>query len=225
MLQLGIREKYRAAVDAEHHDMPPLVRHEHMGRAGRPKILIDERALEWAAGHATTSAIGRYFGVSRQTIQNRLIAMGLREPQEPPFVRIHLPSETCGMLLVSHEKDLLIFLCTGPEAPSHTAETPSGTFQYVQVNSYTRPISQWSDDELDSAILEHRTQFPRAGISMIHGHLRSLGQNVPQERISESLRRIDPVGRVFQRHIIERRAYSVAGPNALWHHDGQHGEI
>jgi hypothetical protein len=97
MLQLGVREKYRAAVDAEHHYMPPLVRHEITGRAGRPKILIDEGALEWAAGHATTSAISRYFGVSRQTIQNRLITMGLREPQEPPFVRVHLPSETYGM--------------------------------------------------------------------------------------------------------------------------------
>lgn len=60
---------------------------------------------------------------------------------------------------------------------------------------------------------------------MIHGHFRSLGHNVPQSHISESLQRIDPIGRIFRHHIIERKAYSVASPNTLWHHDGQHGKM
>lgn len=58
---------------------------------------------------------------------------------------------------------------------------------------------------------------------MIHGYFHSIGENIPHERIAQSLRRIDQIGRVFRRHVIERKAYSVPGPNALWHHDGQHG--
>lgn len=96
MLQLGVREAHHAAIDAETQAGPSFVTHEQTGRAGRPRILINEDSLEWAAAHASTSAIGRYFGVSRQTIQNRLLSMGLREPQEAPFVRVHLPSQTYG---------------------------------------------------------------------------------------------------------------------------------
>ncbi|KAJ7913422.1 hypothetical protein B0H13DRAFT_1508395, partial [Mycena leptocephala] len=81
------------------------------------------------------------------------------------------------------------------------------------------------DWELDSLLLCLRTHFRRAGISMLDGMLRRLGHRVPQIRIRDSLCRIDPVHRVFQRIRIRRREYRVAGPNSLWHHDGQHGLI
>lgn len=55
------------------------------------------------------------------------------------------------------------------------------------------------------------------------GMLRRLGYVIQRERIRQSLIRIDPVQRVFERIRIRRRVYSVPGPNALWHHDGQHG--
>ncbi|KAJ7900776.1 hypothetical protein B0H13DRAFT_1560470, partial [Mycena leptocephala] len=48
---------------------------------------------------------------------------------------------------------------------------------------------------------------------------------IPERRDRQSLLRIDPVQRVFQRITIRRRTYSVPGPNSLWHHDGQHGLI
>ncbi|KAJ7592501.1 hypothetical protein C8J56DRAFT_1002792 [Mycena floridula] len=45
---------------------------------------------------------------------------------------------------------------------------------------------------------------------------------VQAHRIQESLLRIDPVHRIFDCIRIRRRGYTVPGPNALWHHDGQH---
>lgn len=60
---------------------------------------------------------------------------------------------------------------------------------------------------------------------MLDGMLRRLGHRVPMDRIRASLARIDPVQRVFGRVTLTRREYKVAGPNALWHHDGQHGEF
>ena len=81
-----------------------------------------------------------------------------------------------------------------------------------------------SDAELDAVITELRSHFQRAGITMLDGMLRYLGQQVPRERIRQALLRLDPVHRVFERIRIRRRVYSVPGPNALWHHDGQHGK-
>ncbi len=85
--------------------------------------------------------------------------------------------------------------------------------------------SNISDQDLDDLIILLRIHFRRAGIRMIHGMLLRLGHRVQQVRIRESLLRIDPVRRVFERIRIRRRKYSVAGPNALWHHDGQHGSF
>ncbi len=92
-----------------------------------------------------------------------------------------------------------------------------------RVTSYTGLLSLISDEDLDNLIALLRTHFRRAGVTTLWGMLRNLGQRVQRRRISESLSRIDPVQRIFQRIRIRRRTYEVAGPNALWHHDGQHG--
>lgn len=89
--------------------------------------------------------------------------------------------------------------------------------------SHTGPVSALSDSELDAVVVELRRHFHRAGITMLDGMLRRVGHRVPRERIRQSLIRIDPVHRVFERIRIRRGTYWVPGPNALWHHDGQHG--
>ncbi|KAJ7677312.1 hypothetical protein B0H17DRAFT_902312, partial [Mycena rosella] len=78
--------------------------------------------------------------------------------------------------------------------------------------------SELSDDELDNLLLWLRSHFH-------HGMLRHLGHRVQQERVRQSLLRIDPVRRILERIRIWYRVYSVPGPNSLWHHDGQHGLI
>ncbi|KAF8127798.1 hypothetical protein K438DRAFT_1463904, partial [Mycena galopus ATCC 62051] len=85
--------------------------------------------------------------------------------------------------------------------------------------------SSISDDDLDMLLLRLRTHYRRAGLSMLNGMLRRLGHRVAVERIRQSLLRIDPVRRIFERIHIRRREYCVLGPNSLWHHDGQHGLI
>jgi hypothetical protein len=52
----------------------------------------------------------------------------------------------------------------------------------------------------------------------------ALGEQVPRCQVEESyLRVIDPLTNQFGNRRIEHQVYSVPGPNALWHHDGQHG--
>jgi hypothetical protein len=69
-----------------------------------------------------------------------------------------------------------------------------------------------------------RIHFPRAGVKFVSGSLSSWGFRISLERIRLSLLRVDPIHRIFEAQRIQRRKYSVAGPNSLWHHDGQHGE-
>jgi hypothetical protein len=84
-------------------------------------------------------------------------------------------------------------------------------------------ISDIEDQSLDELIIRLRIHYRRAGVTMLRSMLLRLGYHIPRDRINEALLRIDPVQRVFQRIRIRRRVYSVPGPNALWHHDGQHG--
>ena len=86
-------------------------------------------------------------------------------------------------------------------------------------------LSQATDEELDAILISIYEQFPSFGKQMIDGYLMALGERVPRRRIEQSyLRVIGPPNNQFGNHRIERRVYSVPGPNALWHHDGQHGQ-
>ena len=80
-----------------------------------------------------------------------------------------------------------------------------------------------SDADLDQTVKEIQTPFPNCGVRMLHGHLRSRGIRVTQERIRASLHRTDPSGSVVRwATTIQRRRYCVAGPLSLWHIDGNH---
>ncbi|KAJ7383363.1 hypothetical protein OS493_028441 [Desmophyllum pertusum] len=64
------------------------------------------------------------------------------------------------------------------------------------------------------------------GYSMVRGHLRSMSINVQRDRIRASISRVDPINcRLRWATVVSRRAYSVPGPNSLWHIDGHHSLI
>lgn len=61
---------------------------------------------------------------------------------------------------------------------------------------------------------------------MVLGHLRSQGLHIQRERVRKCLARIDPHNVMIRWAItVSRRAYSVAGPNSLWHLDGHHSLV
>ena len=80
-----------------------------------------------------------------------------------------------------------------------------------------------SDQDLDTIVNRLQQQHPNSGYRLMRGHLAAMGYRVQQCRVRESLQRIDPVG-IARRWFpgIQRRTYSVANPNALWHIDGNH---
>jgi len=111
-----------------------------------------------------------------------------------------------------------------PVYTEHQAE--DGSIQRTYTSS-TQAMSDISDDELDMIILHIVNTFPDLGRRMISGHLRSLGYHISPNRQRESYNRVHggPSASVFGNRRIERRVYSVPGPNSLWHHDGQHGMV
>ncbi|KAL5512118.1 hypothetical protein ACEPAG_3639 [Sanghuangporus baumii] len=90
--------------------------------------------------------------------------------------------------------------------------------------SYTRRVSDVNDDELDALVRNVLERHHNQDITMLWGTLSSMGYIVSERRVRQSLRRPQP-GRLFTRAPVTRRRYTVPGPNALWHHDGQHGKF
>lgn len=96
---------------------------------------------------------------------------------------------------------------------------PIRNFHSRGPSSYAR-LSNFELDEIVASIL---VSFPSFGRRLVQGSLRTRGLHVQKHRITASIRRVTCRTRVFRRRVAERRVYRVAGPNSLWHHDGQHG--
>jgi hypothetical protein len=80
-----------------------------------------------------------------------------------------------------------------------------------------------SNDNLDELLKVFKLQKPESGFRYALGFLRNHGIRIQQQRVLQSLRRVDPIGRILrERRTIRRREYHVARPNSLWHCDGHH---
>ena len=242
-LQGDLRQLYNQAIDESHHGHPVIVEHIQTGSRGRPAIHINEDFLRWAYRLWTTSAISRFLGVSRRTVRNALLYYGIAEPQASPQAFIasgsppifsglenpefndHSDIQTTHNSLPSPDGTAPLALDTEDPIlnPIITFPTSLGGVPLPPITSYTGPLSNIADADLDAVVRMLRHHYSRAGITMLDGLLRALGYHIPRSHIRESLLRIDPVQRVFERIRIRRRVYSVPGPNSLWHHDGQHG--
>lgn len=90
-------------------------------------------------------------------------------------------------------------------------------------------FSDVTDDEIDGLVQQFMHEHGSVvGCSIIHvnGYLRSLGIQIQRHRLRSSIARIDPVNvRLRRAVVVSRRAYSVPGPNSLWHIDGHHSLI
>lgn len=242
IMQHDVRLQYQETLDLSHHGRPTIVQTVRTGRRGRPRVFIDPDFLRWAYSHRSTSGISHFLNLNRDTVRNALLDYGIAEPQSNPFeTRSRSPEadNNAGFLVASSDSDVDDLLDPNHPLPANLPTNILTTEISAQVSdedrstldplnqtvvtSFTGPVSRLSDDQLDDLIARLRSHYQRAGLSMLDGMLRRIGHRVPRERIRASLMRVDPVQRVFQRIRIRRRVYSVAGPMALWHHDGQHG--
>ena len=207
-----VQQQYEESMNESHHGHPAVVETIHTGQRGRPSLYIDPEFLQWAYSLRPVQGIADFLGVSRGLVRQQLVEHGIAEPQTQPFMLSVAYRNGSG----DDDDDFL-----DPSGDVSSQISPSDHTSFT--TSYTSPQSAISDDELDELLIRLRRHFRRAGITMLDGMLRRLGYRISRERIQQSLVRIDPIQRIFQRIRIRRRVYSVPGPNSLWHHDGQHG--
>ena len=80
-----------------------------------------------------------------------------------------------------------------------------------------------SEDDLKRAISDIQFSHPNWGNRLMYGYLISIGIRVPFHRVREAQAQIDPEGSFLRRlRFLNRRRYSVPGPQWLWHIDGNH---
>ena len=73
-----------------------------------------------------------------------------------------------------------------------------------------------SDGDLQEFV---RQQLPTMGQTMIRGKLQSMGIRITRKRVRQTMRECDPINNAlrWQGQLVQRRPYSVPGPNSLWH--------
>ena len=122
---------------------------------------------------------------------------------------------------------MLEFGLSEPGPPVYVEqEQGNGSIERVYSRGSCANLSQATDEELDAILISIYEQFPSFGRRMIDGYLMALGERVSRQCIEQSyLRVIGPPVNEFGNRPIQRRVYSVPGPNALWHHGGQHGRL
>ena len=93
-------------------------------------------------------------------------------------------------------------------------------------NMVIEKFTDISERDLEELVRSFQDQYPHSGESLIQGHLLSIGVRVQRKRVREVLQHLDPILRTNRwQEVIRRRAYSVPGPNSLWHIDGHHSLI
>jgi hypothetical protein len=109
-------------------------------------------------------------------------------------------------------------------APAQRLLQADGTYDVVYNGQPGTRRNNFTEDEVDALVTSHLDIFPNFGRSMIIGSLLSSGQHLTREQLRASYNRLQggPT-QTFSDRRIHRRSYHVAGPNSLWHHDGQHG--
>ncbi len=91
--------------------------------------------------------------------------------------------------------------------------------------SIRQKYSDIEDTALDSIVSDVLISFPNAGYMRMTGLLRARGLTLQRDRVQNSLRRVCPEGIMLgslELNLLQRRKYTVRGPLALWHIDGNH---
>lgn len=89
------------------------------------------------------------------------------------------------------------------------------------------PPRRLSDEELIEQVRQVLSEWRDMGVTMMAAELkRRFNTSVQRKRIANAMNIVEPLRpQVHRRRPVVRRTYSVPGPNFLWHHDGQHGEV
>ena len=80
-----------------------------------------------------------------------------------------------------------------------------------------------TEGTLDRQVQDVTAGNQRLGTESVRARLETRGHIVQRRRVRLAMLRVDPVGVALRSTTAtKRRTYKVAGPNSLWHVDGNH---
>ncbi|KAJ6492067.1 hypothetical protein C8R45DRAFT_825572, partial [Mycena sanguinolenta] len=85
-----------------------------------------------------------------------------------------------------------------------------------QYNVYRR-FSVISDADLDILTKQFKKFRPASGLRYLIGFLSTHGLKFQREKVRQSLRHVDRLGRILRKHTLQRREYVSPRPNFTWH--------
>ena len=133
---------------------------------------------------------------------------------------LHVPKETLKLYLSYRFTQSKIAQMFGV-----SIKTINRRIMSYGLSEHVPTYSDIHDDALDEHINQIQQDFPNCGIRRMKGFLLSQSIHVPWERVRASMWRTDAAGMILRRtqlNVVLRRRYSVSGPLALWHLDGNH---
>jgi hypothetical protein len=172
IMRNDIRTQYEISISTSHYGRPPVVGVLRTGRRGRPRLVFDPGFLQWAMTQRTTSRIASFLSVGRTTLRQAMLDYGLAEPGDSPF----LPEDSISLDPLASET-VLVSLADNddilePELPlplTLPQEVVNATPFAQYSMSSTATLSTMTDDQLDNLLLQLKTHFRRAGITMLDG--------------------------------------------------------
>lgn len=193
-----------ASSDTPNQEAIEVVTRVQSGRHGRPRLEFNRAMLAQALETRNQTEVASEWGVSYKTIHRNALAFGLIQPGQHPFPPQAEPEAQ-------------------PEAGRAGGEAEVAVVAGPPRQSRTRGRRELTDEELAGLVQECLTLFQIFGRNMVMGFLASRAVYASRDRIEAAVLRVNGIPRLFGDRI-ERRVYAIAGPNAVWHHDGQHGE-
>ena len=96
----------------------------------------------------------------------------------------------------------------------------------VQPWQPSRPYTDISDNDLHTLVDQCLTRFPGMGVVYVMGYLKKRQVYVQRYRVELAIPAVRPQQAFLHPTIRPARdVYWCAGPNSVWHHDGQHGLV
>ncbi|KAE9396937.1 hypothetical protein BT96DRAFT_763444, partial [Gymnopus androsaceus JB14] len=111
LMLLDIRSLHGESTERSQQGRPTIVHQERTGRPGRPRTVINRDFLNWAYTQRTTSGIGHFLGLSRNTVRRSLLEYGFAPSGANPFPSNTSTTSSSGYLSNMSDEDLDGIIC------------------------------------------------------------------------------------------------------------------
>ncbi|THU85911.1 hypothetical protein K435DRAFT_868821 [Dendrothele bispora CBS 962.96] len=158
-IQHDVLIRHEQVLEASHHGRPETVQVNRNGRCGHPRVEIQPSILAFGYQTRPISQIAHTLNVGQQTVRQRLLDLGIAQPERNPFSQ---REEELGNRPTEEKTN----------NSSNKLLDPENVDQQNQSNiesSARSYLSDLTDEQLDRIITSLHNLYPQAGVQMLDG--------------------------------------------------------